>query len=91
MMQLFVSLLAGTVTSPKEEREIDFTLNLQGAMAEGTIKGSPLADVRNCNQETDLRHSINRLTLEYFGGSYRVEEEEQTIHFEFRVNKLKNS
>lgn len=91
MMQLFVSLLAGTVTLPKEEREIDFTLRLQGAMAEGTIKGSPLADVRNCNQETDLRHSINRLTLEYFGGSYRVEEEQQTIHFALRVNKLKNS
>ncbi|MGN0049045.1 MAG: histidine kinase dimerization/phospho-acceptor domain-containing protein [Bacteroides sp.] len=85
MMQLFVSLLAGTVTLPKEEREIDFTLRLQDAMAEGTVKGSPLADVRNCNQETDLRHSINRLTLEYFGGSYRVEEETQAIRFEFKI------
>ena len=85
MMQLLVSLLAGTVTSPKEEREVHFTLCLQGEKAEGTVSGSPLADVRYCSQETDLRHSINRLTLEYFGGSYQVDEEQQTIRFELRI------
>lgn len=81
MMQLIVSLLAGTITSLREEREVHFTLRLQEGKAEGHIEGSSLADPRNRSQETSLRHDINRLTLQYFGGSYQVTEERQTIDF----------
>ncbi|MEG2126439.1 MAG: HAMP domain-containing sensor histidine kinase [Bacteroides sp.] len=36
------------------------------------INNSPLADPQNFSQEVSIRHDINRLLLEHFGGSYTV-------------------
>lgn len=90
LMQVFVSLMAGTVTTPHPERETvkvillsdDQTLTLK-------IEGSPLADANRENQESALRHSINRLTLEYFGGSYKVDFDLRLITVVFQKGKEK--
>ena len=37
------------------------------------ITNSPLADERFTSQEVCIRHEINRLLFEYFGGSYKVQ------------------
>ena len=52
---------------------------------EGVVEGSRLADVRYLSQVADLRHDINRLTLQYFGGSYEVDEQRQTIRFTYKI------
>ena len=85
LMQLLVSLLAGTVTMPRRETHLRFSLQRKGVLMEGVVEGSPLADVRNLSQEADLRHDINRLTLQYFGGSYEVDEQRQTIRFTYKI------
>lgn len=37
------------------------------------IVNSPLADAQLQTQKTEIRHNINRMTIEYFGGTYTIE------------------
>lgn len=63
------------LTYPQEyqqERTIRFTLSKDGGMLRFRITNSPLADDAFVTQETTIRHDINRLLLEHFGGSYQV-------------------
>ena len=59
----------------KEKREIDFkvTLDTEKHFINFRITNSPLADERFTSQEVCIRHEINRLLFEYFGGSYKVQ------------------
>lgn len=63
-------------TDPCEEkREVCFSL--QREAEKGTlvfrIVNSPLTDPKLQTQKTEIRHTINKLTIEYFGGTYVVE------------------
>ena len=80
LMQVFVSMIAGTVTTlhPAPERVI-VEMRRAGDELELAIEGSPLADRNRENQESILRHQINRLTLEYFGGSYATDFDHRVI------------
>lgn len=59
----------------EEKREV--CLSLQRDTEKGTllfrIVNSPLADPKLQTQKTEIRHAINKLTIEYFGGTYAVE------------------
>ena len=49
------------------------------------MEHSPLADPTRQTQESHLRHDVNRLTLQHFGGSYQVDEEQGSIRFSVGV------
>lgn len=72
--------LLSTLTYPvktEERREIIFTLTLdtEAGMIRFCINNSPLADPTYLSQEVSIRHDINRLLLEHFGGTYHVWEQ----------------
>ena len=74
----FTQALLSALTYPqkyKEKREIDFkvTLDTEKHFINFRITNSPLADERFTSQEVCIRHEINRLLFEYFGGSYKVQ------------------
>lgn len=74
----FTQALLSALTYPqkyKEKREIDFkvTLDTEKNFINFRITNSPLADERFTSQEVCIRHEINRLLFEYFGGSYKVQ------------------
>lgn len=56
------------------------------------IANSPLADPQLQTQKVEVRHSINRLTIEYFGGTYIVEPdtpEGPAISFTYPYSNIK--
>lgn len=57
-----------------EQRSITFSLHRdeQKRMFVFHITNTPLADPELQTQKVEVRHRINRLTVEYFGGSYTV-------------------
>lgn len=59
----------------EEKREVFFSLkrNAGKRTLVFQIVNSPLADPKLQTQKTEIRHTINRLTIEYFGGTYVVE------------------
>lgn len=72
--QLIMSTL--TYTTPcEEERSISFTLerDTQKELLIFRIANSPLADPKLQTQKVEVRHSINRLTIAHFGGTYTME------------------
>ena len=80
LMQVFVSMIAGTVTTPHPEPEtVIVDMSIADDELELAIEGSPLADLSRENQESNLRHNINRLTLAYFGGSYNADYEHRVV------------
>lgn len=83
LMQVVVSMLAGVVTTPlRGDEQVRFHVHLAaGTLLQGVVEQSPLADATRQTQESGLRHDINRLTLQYFGGSYQVDEEAGSIRF----------
>ena len=91
----FSQALLSTLTYPQkceEKREIDFkvTHDTEKNMIRFRIINSPLADERFTSQEVYIRHEINRLLLEYFGGSYKVQAnagEKPTILFTYPLGK----
>lgn len=91
----FSQALLSTLTYPQkceEKREIDFkvTHDTEKNMIRFRIINSPLADERFTSQEIYIRHEINRLLLEYFGGSYKVQAnagEKPTILFTYPLGK----
>ena len=91
LMQVFTSLMAGTVTTPHPELEtVKATLLSDGQTLMLKVEGSPLADANRENQESALRHSINRLTVEYFHGSYEVDFHRQLITVIFKKRQTRS-
>ena len=56
----------------RQERNIRFILNREGDVLHFQISNSPLADPAFVSQETIIRHDINLLLLQHFGGNYFV-------------------
>lgn len=74
----FTQLLLSTLTyaDPCDEyREITFSLHRDEQKEQFVfhIANSPLADQQLQTQKVEVRHSINRLTIAYFGGTYTIE------------------
>lgn len=72
--QLILSTLI--YESPCEEkRDVAFSLTRDAAkeLLVFRIVNSPLADPKLQTQSVEVRHSINRLTVTYFGGTYTIE------------------
>lgn len=73
----FTQVILSTLVYPvscDEQRNIDFSLhrNTQKGQLVFLITNTPLADPKLQTQKVEVRHHINRLTLEYFGGTYTV-------------------
>lgn len=56
----------------RQERNIRFILSREGDVLHFQISNSPLADPAFVSQETIIRHDINLLLLQHFGGDYFV-------------------
>ena len=56
----------------RQERNIRFILSREGDVLHFQISNSPLADPAFVSQETIIRHDINLLLLQHFGGNYFV-------------------
>lgn len=73
----FIQTLLSTLVYPQkcaEHRDILLTLSRDDEKMQIQIRitNSPLADPAFVSQEVSIRHDINRLLLEHFGGSYTV-------------------
>lgn len=67
--------LLGTLTYPQKtdtHREITFTISVEDSFVHFTAENTPLADPEFRSQEVSIRHDINRLLFEHFGGTYTV-------------------
>lgn len=76
------------------KRTVFFSLNRdsQKQLLVFHIANSPLADPQLQTQKVEIRHNINRLTIEYFGGTYIVEPdtpEGPTICFTYPYSEIK--
>lgn len=76
-----------------EQRSIAFSLSCDEREKQFLfhIKNTPLADPRFQTQKVEVRHRINRLTVEYFGGTYSVisdSEGKPTIIITYPYSKL---
>lgn len=86
LMQVIVSMLAGVVTTPlRDDEQVSLQISVAGGFLQGIVEHSPLADPTRQTQESHLRHDVNRLTLQHFGGSYQVDEEQGCIRFSVGV------
>lgn len=88
-MQVILSTLI--YTDPCEEkRTVSFSLHCDSAqeMLIFHITNSPLADRELQTQKTEIRHNINRLTIEYFGGNYAIDPEESAITFTYPYTRI---
>ena len=59
----------------RQERNIRFILSREGDVLHFQINNSPLVDPSFVSQETIIRHDINLLLLQHFGGDYFVNQE----------------
>lgn len=74
----FTQVLVSTLLYPgpcKEERTVFLSLehDSQKSLLVFRVINSPLADPAFQTQKVEVRHSINRMTLAYFNGTYAVE------------------
>lgn len=73
----FTQVIVSTLIYPVPcdlQRHVTFSLycNEQEKLLVFRIINTPLADAEFQIRKTDVRHRINRLTIEYFGGTYTV-------------------
>lgn len=78
-MKLFSSLLTVPRLYDGEICQVEYSLTREGQCLRITVKGSPLYQVWEDEQEQRILHDINRLYLEAFKGSYQVSEEEEKV------------
>lgn len=71
-MEFIVSTLSFPLTSFKEERYLDFTLEKNGEILYFKVTNTPLTDLKYANQDTSLRNDVNRLFIEHFRGTYQL-------------------
>ena len=92
----FTQVIVSTLIYPVScdlQRHVTFSLyrNEQEKLLVFRIINTPLADVEFQIRKTDVRHRINRLTIEYFGGTYTVIsnlKEEPAIIITYPYSKL---
>lgn len=92
IMQMLVSALYCPFCDLQEKQDILFTLDKTGEMLCFKIINSPLADKRCIGQEAAMRHEINRLLLQHFGGTYQVISDAQegpTLLFTYPASSTK--
>ena len=72
--RLTLALLSALVypQEHRQERNIRFILSREGDVLHFQINNSPLADPSFVSQETIIRHDINLLLLQHFGGNYFI-------------------
>lgn len=79
----FMKLLSSLLTVPRlydgEICQVEYSLTREGQCLRITVKGSPLYQVWEDEQEQRILHDINRLYLEAFKGSYQVSEKEEKV------------
>lgn len=73
----FTQLIVSTLiyTDPCEEKRkviLCLSHNIQKELLIFQVINSPLADPALQTQKVEVRHNINRLTIEYFGGTYII-------------------
>lgn len=77
----FLKLLSSLLSVPRlytgEVCQVEYALTQEGQYLKITVKGSPLYQVWEDEQEQRILHDINRLYLEAFKGSYQISEGEQ--------------
>ena len=77
----FLKLLSSLLSVPRlytgEVCQVEYALTREGQYLKITVKGSPLYQVWEDEQEQRILHDINRLYLEAFKGSYQISEGEQ--------------
>ena len=91
----FTQVIVSTLIYPVPcdlQRHVTFSLycNEQEKLLVFHIINTPLADAEFQIRKTDVRHRINRLTIEYFGGTYTVIsnlKEEPTIIITYPYSK----
>ena len=91
----FTQVIVSTLIYPVPcdlQRHVTFSLycNEQEKLLVFRIINAPLADAEFQIRKTDVRHRINRLTIEYFGGTYTVIsnlKEEPTIIITYPYSK----
>ena len=91
----FTQVIVSTLIYPVPcdlQRHVTFSLycNEQEKLLVVRIINTPLADAEFQIRKTDVRHRINRLTIEYFGGTYTVIsnlKEEPTIIITYPYSK----
>lgn len=91
----FTQVIVSTLIYPVPcdlQRHVTFSLycNEQEKLLVFRIINTPLADAEFQIRKTDVRHRINRLTIEYFGGTYTVIsnlKEEPTIIITYPYSK----
>lgn len=91
----FTQVIVSTLIYPIPcdlQRHVTFSLycNEQEKLLVFRIINTPLADAEFQIRKTDVRHRINRLTIEYFGGTYTVIsnlKEEPTIIITYPYSK----
>ncbi|WP_455586546.1 sensor histidine kinase [Bacteroides sp.] len=91
----FTQMLHSTLIyseSCEEKRTVSLFLNRDEDKGEliFRIENSPLADPKLQTQKVEVRHSINRLTIAHFGGTYVIKpntEEGPTILFTYPYSK----
>lgn len=84
----FMKLLSFVLSNPLDETpyQVTYTLTCDGEAALIAVTGSPLlADSDNEEQEEHIRHKINRLYLQTFGGTYCIEGDRILITYPLKV------
>lgn len=81
----FMKLLLSVLSAPegcKEPSSVEYAMTCrEDGMLEIVVHGSPLPEAEDKDERLSIQHDINRLYLETFKGTYRIEEEngKQTI------------
>ena len=79
----FLKLLSSLLSVPRlytgEVCQVEYALTQEDQYLEITVKGSPLYQIWEDEQEQRILHDINRLYLEAFKGSYQISEGEQKV------------
>lgn len=75
----FIQFILNMLLYPEacqEEREIRMTISClpKDNIISCKIENSPMADIKFTSSKVSIRHKINQLFFEYFGGSYEVKE-----------------
>ena len=79
----FLKLLSSLLSVPRlytgEVCQVEYALTQEDQYLKITVKGRPLYQIWEDEQEQRILHDINRLYLEAFKGSYQISEGEQKV------------
>lgn len=83
----FMKLLSFVLSNPIDETpyRVTYTLTCSEVAALIVVTGSPLLAGSNDEQEEHIRHKINRLYLQTFGGTYEIEKDRIVISYPLKM------